>query len=87
MFASLSTDRVVGGLLQIRRDAVVHLCSAACLLALWRWLPAHEDNWQHVVWWLGALLTLLAFTLLLAWALDALVLPNALLSPVEKQCS
>lgn len=84
MFASLSTDRVVGGLLQIRRDAVVHLCSAACLLALWRWLPAQEHGWQDVVWWLGALLTLLAFTLLLAWALDAFVLPNARLSPRGK---
>ncbi|XP_077559722.1 17-beta-hydroxysteroid dehydrogenase type 6-like isoform X1 [Haemaphysalis longicornis] len=84
MFASLSTDRVVGGLLQIRRDVVVHLCSAAFLLALWRWLPAHEHGWQDVVWWLGALLTLLAFTLLLGWALDAFVLPNARLSPRGK---
>ncbi|KAH8026142.1 hypothetical protein HPB51_016453 [Rhipicephalus microplus] len=70
---------------RVRRDAAVHLFAAACLVALWRWLPGdHECGWPYAVWWLGALLTLLALTLLLGWALDAFLLPNAKLSPKGK---
>ncbi|KAK8767153.1 hypothetical protein V5799_006064 [Amblyomma americanum] len=84
MFASLSADRVIGGLLQVRRDVVVHLSVAGCLVALWRWLPAHEHDWRLALWWLGALLTLLALTLLLGWVLTTFVLPNAKLIPRGK---
>ncbi|XP_065288711.1 retinol dehydrogenase 5-like isoform X1 [Dermacentor albipictus] len=81
MFTSLSADRFIGGLLQVRRDAAVHLFAAACLVALWRWLPgSHEHGWSYALWWLGALLTLLALTLLLGWALTTFLLPNAKLS-------
>ncbi|KAL1427541.1 hypothetical protein MTO96_017245 [Rhipicephalus appendiculatus] len=79
------TRRLCKHQLQVRRDAAVHLFAAACLVALWRWLPeGHEYGWSYALWWLGALLTLLALTLLLGWALNAFLLPNTKLSPKGK---
>ncbi|EEC10383.1 estradiol 17-beta-dehydrogenase, putative [Ixodes scapularis] len=63
-----------------RRDVVLHVFSAVCLLILWRCLPPDA---RFLLGWVGTILTFGALTLAVAWLLERF-LPNPKLDPTGK---
>ncbi|CAN7937531.1 unnamed protein product, partial [Ixodes hexagonus] len=63
-----------------RRDVVLHIFCAVCLLILWRCLPPDA---RLLLGWVGTVLTFGALTLAMAWLLERF-LPNPRIDPSGK---
>ncbi|KAM7291012.1 retinol dehydrogenase 16 [Ixodes scapularis] len=80
MLSVVSTERLLTALERARRDVVLHVFSAVCLLILWRCLPPDA---RFLLGWVGTILTFGALTLAVAWLLERF-LPNPKLNPTGK---